>query len=209
MVDDHAVVRRGLASLLAATDDLHCVADVGDGAEAIELVERLGPEVVIVDLSMPGLDGAGVIRAIRQGGFPARILVLTSFGEADLVLEAVHAGADGYLLKHSEAEQILDGIRSVASGAAPVDPAVARSLLTTVRRLDPIAQLTEREREVLELVRQGWPNKSIARRLDISERTVKAHVTQILQRLGAADRTQAAVWAERHLPPVRERVEGP
>jgi DNA-binding NarL/FixJ family response regulator len=131
-----------------------------------------------------------------------RVLVLTSFGQPDLVLDAVHAGADGYLLKHSEGETLLDGLRVVAAGGSPFDPSVARWLVADVRERGQGELLTDREREVLELVRQGHPNKVIARRLCISERTVKAHVTHILQRIGVTDRTQAALWAERHLQPV-------
>jgi DNA-binding NarL/FixJ family response regulator len=202
VVDDHAVVRRGLRSLLAAADGMECVGEAADGASALELVERLAPDVVLLDLSMPGRDGVEVTRAIRRTGRAVRVLVLTSFGQPDLVLEAIHAGADGYLLKHNEAETLLDGLRVVAAGGSPFDPTVARWLVADVRERGQGDTLTEREREVLELVRQGHPNKLIARRLGISERTVKAHVTHILQRIGVSDRTQAALWAERHLHPV-------
>jgi DNA-binding NarL/FixJ family response regulator len=200
VVDDHAVVRAGLASLLATTDDLECIGVTGDGTAALELVDELDPDVVLLDLSMPGLDGVGVTRALRRTGRVVPILVLTSYSDSGLVVEAVRAGADGYLLKQSEAEVILDGVRTVAAGRAPVDPAVASQLMSDIRERSPAEELTEREREVLELVRQGHPNKSIARRLEISERTVKAHVTRIFQRIGVGDRTQAALWAERHLP---------
>jgi DNA-binding NarL/FixJ family response regulator len=203
VVDDHAVVRHGLTSLLASADDIECVGEAGDGASALDLVEHLAPDVVLLDLSMPGQDGVEVTRAIRRTGQAVRVLVLTSFGQPDLVLEAVHAGADGYLLKHNEAETLLDALRVVAAGGSPFDPTVARWLVADVRERGQGEMLTDREREVLELVRQGHPNKVIARRLSISERTVKAHVTHILQRVGVADRTQAALWAERHLHPVR------
>ena len=201
VVDDHAVVRAGLAHLLATADDMSCVGEAADGAAALEAVARLTPDVLLLDLAMPGMDGVAVLRALRASGDRTGVLVLTSFSDADLVLDAVHAGADGYLLKQSEAETVLDGVRAVARGDAPVDPTVARSLLSDVRERGQAEVLTDREREVLELIRQGLPNKSIARRLAISERTVKAHVTHILQRLGVADRTQAALWAERHLRP--------
>lgn len=203
VVDDHAVVRRGIASLLDSADDIECVGAAADGASGLEEIARLRPDVVVMDLSMPGLTGVDVIRALREREDPVRVLVLTSFDDGELVLQAVQAGADGYLLKHSEAEVILDGVRSVAAGAAPVDPVVARSLLSSVREQQEGGQLTDREREVLELVRQGQPNKSIARRLQISEHTVKVHITHILQRIGASDRTQAALWAERYLPRLR------
>ncbi|MCF6745261.1 response regulator transcription factor [Blastococcus sp. KM273128] len=197
VVDDHAIVRAGLAHLLGTAADVVCVGTEADGRAGLAAVAALRPDVVLLDLSMPVLDGVEVIRALRAAGNPVRVLVLTSFADADLVLAAVHAGADGYLLKQSEAETVLDGVRAVVRGEAPVDPGVARSLLSEVRGRAQADPLTEREREVLELIRQGQPNKTIARRLAISERTVKAHVTHILQRLGVADRTQAALWAER------------
>jgi DNA-binding NarL/FixJ family response regulator len=200
VVDDHAVVRAGLDAILTVAPDLQCVGTVGDAAGALELVERLNPDVVLLDISMPGGDGVSVARELRRRGRPVRILVLTSFADPDLVVDVVQAGADGYLLKENAAETILDGVRAVAAGRAPVDPTVAPSLLAEVRgRAAPGEVLTEREREVLELVHAGNPNKFIARRLQISERTVKAHVTHIFQRIGVADRTQAALWAERHL----------
>ena len=200
VVDDHAVVRAGLVSLLASTEDITCVGTAGDGSAALELVQRLDPDVLVLDLSMPGKNGVSTMQDLRARGLSTRVLVLTSFAESELVLDAVHAGADGYLLKESQAESILEGIRRVAAGEAPVDPAVAGSLLHTVRDQAAGAMLTDREQEVLELVRQGRPNKTIARRLGISEHTVKAHLTRILQRIGVTDRLQAALWAERHLP---------
>jgi DNA-binding NarL/FixJ family response regulator len=200
VVDDHDVVRRGLESVLEFSDDIRCVGTAASGAAALDLVDRLAPDVLLLDLSMPDQDGVAVLRALRAGERTVRVLVLTSFSDTDLVLDAVHAGADGYLLKHSEAEDILDGVRAVAGGGTPVDPTVARCLFASVREHSQADLLTDRERQVLDLVRQGQPNKWIARRLDISERTVKAHVTRIFQRLGVADRTQAALWAERHLP---------
>jgi DNA-binding NarL/FixJ family response regulator len=200
VVDDHAVVRTGLSHLLDTAGDLRCVGAESDGRTGLAAVQSLRPDVVLLDLSMPVLDGVGMIRALRAAGDPVRILVLTSFGDADLVLDAVRAGADGYLLKQAEAETVIGCVRAVARGEAPVDPAVARSLLSEVRGRAQVDPLTEREREVLELIRQGQPNKAIARRLAISERTVKAHVTHIFTRLGVTDRTQAALWAERHHP---------
>jgi DNA-binding NarL/FixJ family response regulator len=202
VVDDHEVVCAGLATLLASTADLLCVGTAGDGDQALAEVERVAPDVVLLDLSMPRRDGVSVVRALRESGRDVRVLVLTSFQEPDRVLEVMRAGADGYLLKEDRAEQILDGVRAVAAGGAPLDPTVARALLADLRQHSLPDGLTEREREVLELVREGLPNKSIARRLQITERTVKAHVTHILQRLGVTDRTQAALWAERHLRPV-------
>jgi DNA-binding NarL/FixJ family response regulator len=201
VVDDHEVVLTGLTALLACTGDLVCVGTATDGDEALAEVERSSPDVVLLDLSMRGRDGLSVVRALRDAGRDVGVLVLTSFQEPERVLEVLQAGADGYLLKDTQAERILDGVRSVAAGGAPLDPTVARFLLGDLRQQASTDGLTDREREVLELVRQGLPNKSIARRLQITERTVKAHVTNILQRLGVSDRTQAALWAERHLGP--------
>jgi DNA-binding NarL/FixJ family response regulator len=201
VVDDHEVVLTGLTALLACTGDLVCVGTASDGDEALAEVERSSPDVVLLDLSMRGRDGLSVVRALRDAGRDVGVLVLTSFQEPERVLEVLQAGADGYLLKDTQAERILDGVRSVAAGGAPLDPTVARFLLGDLRQQASTDGLTDREREVLELVRQGLPNKSIARRLQITERTVKAHVTNILQRLGVSDRTQAALWAERHLGP--------
>jgi DNA-binding NarL/FixJ family response regulator len=200
VADDHAVVRAGLASLMGSTDDIACIGTAGDGVSALDMVQRLDPDVLVLDLSMPGRNGVATLNHLRRRSLATRVLVLTSFADPDLVLDAVHAGADGYLLKESQAEDILDGIRMVAAGHTPLDPVVAGSVLNTVRDQAASSMLTEREREVLELVRQGRPNKTIARHLGISEHTVKAHLTRILQRIGAADRIQAALWAERHLP---------
>jgi DNA-binding NarL/FixJ family response regulator len=201
VVDDHEVVRTGLSALLDTTADLVCVGTAQDGDRALAEVERSSPDVILLDLNMPGRDGIAVTRALRDAGRPVRVLVLTSFQEPQRVLDVMQAGADGYLLKDCRAERILDGVRAVAAGGAPLDPTVARCLVSDLRRHAGTEGLTDREREVLELVRLGLPNKSIARRLQITERTVKAHVTHILQRLGVSDRTQAALWAERHLHP--------
>ena len=199
VADDHAVVRRGIASVLSAADDIECVAAAGDGNAALALTEQLDPDVLLLDLSMPGRDGIRVIQELRSLSLAARVLVLTSFSDSSLVLESLRAGADGYLLKHREAEEIIDAVRVIAAGGAPVDPLVAPSVIADLRDRGHGHLLTDREREVLELVRQGHPNRAIARRLRITEGTVKTHVTHILQRIGAADRTQAALWAARHL----------
>jgi DNA-binding NarL/FixJ family response regulator len=201
VVDDHAVVRAGLVAILATAPDVQCVGTAGDGTTALQLVQHLSPDVVLLDISMPDGDGVSVTRELRRTHRPVRILVLTSFSDPELVVDVVQAGADGYLLKDNRAEVILDGVRAVAAGEAPVDPSVAPSLLAEIRERAPGDLLTDGEREVLELVRGGHANKSIARRLQISERTVKAHVTHIFQRIGVSDRTQAALWAERHLRP--------
>jgi DNA-binding NarL/FixJ family response regulator len=199
VVDHHTVVREGLRSLLASTGDLECVGTAEDGDGALDQAERLRPDVLLLDLVMPGPDGVSVIRTLRSRGSKIRVLVLSSYGGPPLVLEALGAGADGYLLKHAPAETLLDAVRVVAGGGGLIDPQVVPSVLTALRDRDKGDVLTDREREVLELLRQGHTNRTIARRLQIAEGTVKTHVNHILHRIGAADRTQAALWAERNL----------
>lgn len=196
LVDDHAIVRRGLEQLLAGVADIEVVATAGDGAAALEAVARTAPDVVLMDLQMPGMDGVEATRRIVAGGGPD-VLVLTSFSDAERILAALDAGAVGYLLKDAEPEAVLDGVRAVSRGESPLHPRAARELLGA-RRTAPKVELTPREREVLALVRDGLANKQIARRLGISERTVKAHLTSVFTSIGVADRTQAALWAERH-----------
>lgn len=199
IVDDHAVVRAGLAQLLATTEDLDLVGTASDGQMAVEAAEDLHPDVILMDISMPRLDGVEATRRIVAKLQGVHVLVLTSFSDQRRIVDAIHAGAEGYLLKNAEPDQILAGIRAVVEGGLPLDPMVARALLTA-QRPPATVQLTDREREVLLLVRDGMPNKLIARRLGISERTVKAHLGSVFQRLGVTDRTQAAVWAAQHLP---------
>ncbi|HEX5403428.1 MAG TPA: response regulator transcription factor [Pseudonocardiaceae bacterium] len=197
ITDDHAIVRAGLAQLLGTTDDLVLVGEAGDGAAAIEMAAELGPDVVLMDLSMPGTDGVAATAKIVAQNPEVHVLVLTSFSDQSRILDALQAGAEGYLLKQSEPEVILAGIREVVRGGSPLDPKAARVLLTNRRTPEPGVHLTGREREVLKMVGDGHPNKTIARRLGISERTVKAHLTSVYQRLGVTDRTQAALWAQR------------
>ena len=200
IADDHAVVRRGLATLLATTTDLELVGMAADGAEAVRLAVDSGADVVVMDLSMPVVDGVAATRELASRAPSCRVLVLTSFSDQARVSDALHAGADGYLLKHAEPEEILDGIREVVRGGSPLDPAAARILLNTSRsRGAPSEILTGREREVLILVEAGLNNRQIARKLDISERTVKSHLHNIFQRLGVTHRTEAALWAQRNL----------
>lgn len=201
IADDHAVVRRGLATLLATTTDLELVGMAADGAEAVRLAVDSGADVVVMDLSMPGVDGVTATRLLATQAPGCRVLVLTSFSDQARVSDALRAGADGYLLKHAEPEDILDGIREVVRGGAPLDPAAARILLNTSRgrRAGATDELTGREREVLALVATGLNNRQIGRRLDITERTVKSHLHNIFQRLGVTHRTEAALWAQRNL----------
>jgi DNA-binding NarL/FixJ family response regulator len=199
IVDDHSVVRSGLEQFLATTADIELVATAANGIEALACVEEFEPDVVLMDLSMPEMDGIEATRRIAQHHPSSRVLVLTSFSDQTRILDALEAGADGYLLKHADPDDIADGIRAVYVGESPLDPKAARTLLESRRGGRTASQLTEREREVLLLVREGLANKQIARRLGIAERTVKAHLTSVYQRLGVTDRTQAALWASEHL----------
>jgi DNA-binding NarL/FixJ family response regulator len=197
IADDHAIVRTGLSQLLGTADDIELVGAAGDGAEAAMMAAVLRPDVVLMDLSMPGTDGIAATERIVAAAPEVHVLVLTSFSDQTRILDALQAGAEGYLLKHSEPEVILAGIREIVSGGSPLDPKAARVLLTNRRSPGPETKLTDREQEVLAMVGAGLPNKTIARRLGISERTVKAHLTNVYQRLGVTDRTQAALWAQR------------
>ena len=204
LVDDHAVVRSGLALLLGVAGDIEVVGEARDGQEALAVVGATGPDVVLMDLQMPGLDGVAATREITAAG-SAQVLVLTSYSDTGRILAALDAGAVGYLLKDVEPQVLLDVVRAVVRGDSPLHPRAARELVAA-RRGDPAparsesvtpGDLTQREREVLGWVRAGLGNKQIARRLGISERTVKAHLTSVFQLIGVSDRTQAALWAER------------
>jgi DNA-binding NarL/FixJ family response regulator len=196
LADDHAVIRAGLEQLLSGTDDIEVVGTAANGAEAIEVVRRVRPDVVLMDLQMPDLDGVAATRLIKAEDLGVDVLVLTSFSDGERIVAALDAGAVGYLLKDADPEDVLRGIRTVSRGESPIHPKAARTLLGL--RAGSSVQLTGRESEVLGLVRQGLANKQIARRLDISERTVKAHLTSAFARIGVTDRTQAALWAERN-----------
>jgi DNA-binding NarL/FixJ family response regulator len=198
IVDDHAMLRAGLEQLLTGEADLDVVGKAADGREAIQLARELRPDVVLMDLQMPDVDGVEATRTI-VGEELADVLVLTSYSDAERIVGALDAGALGYLLKDAEPDEVLRGIRAVARGESPINPRAARQLLGARRTTSAVAaELTPRETEVLGLVRQGLANKQIARRLGISERTVKAHLTSAFQRIGVVDRTQAALWAERN-----------
>ena len=197
LVDDHAVIRAGLEQLLAGTDDIEVVATAENGAQALEVVRRDRPDVVLMDLQMPEVDGVAATRAIMAEGLGTDVLVLTSFSDGERIVAALDAGAVGYLLKDADPEDVLSGIRAVSRGESPIHPKAARTLLG-VRAGSTQVQLTARESEVLKLVKDGLANKQIARRLDISERTVKAHLTSAFSRIGVTDRTQAALWAQRN-----------
>jgi DNA-binding NarL/FixJ family response regulator len=193
IADDHAVVRQGLRTFLDLQDDIEVVAEAGDGAEALAAAEEHAPDVVLIDLVMPNVDGIEAIRGLRERVPSARAIVLSSFIEDEKLLPAVRAGAAGYLLKDVEPQQLVEAIRTVHAGGALLHPKVASRLLEEMAT-DP---LTPREREVLALIGRGMANKVIARELSLSEKTVKAHVSSILAKLGVTDRTQAALYAVR------------
>ena len=199
VVDDHVIVRDGLARVLASASDIELVGTASNGVEALVAVAQHMPDVVLMDLSMPEMDGVEATRHIAADHVGVRVLVLTSFSDQSRIMDALSAGAEGYLLKHSEPQEIVAAIRSVYEGGSPLDPKAARVLLESRRTKKVDIALTDREQEVLLLVREGLANKQIARRLAISERTVKAHLTSVFQRLGVSDRTQAALWAEKNL----------
>ena len=197
VVDDHTIVRDGLVQLLAAAPDLEVVGSAGDGAAAVELAAEHRPEIVVMDLSMPGMSGIEATRLIGERSPGSQVLVLTSFVDRDRVVEALDAGAIGYLLKDAEPAELISAIRSAARGESPLDPRAARTMLSAQRATGPLESLTEREREVLGLVADGLPNKQIARQLGISEKTVKAHLTSAFRTIGVDDRVQAGIWARR------------
>ena len=199
IADDHAVVRAGLAQLFGTTHDILVVGAAVDGAHAVSLTLELEPDVVIMDLSMPGVDGTEATRQITASGAPTRVIALTSFADQDRIIATFDAGAVGYLLKDAAPEDIIKAVRQAADGQSPVDPKVAQVLLgSRLRTSRPAFGLTARGHEVLALLSQGCANKHIARRLGISEATVKAHLTTVFHTIGVTDRTQAALWAHRH-----------
>jgi DNA-binding NarL/FixJ family response regulator len=198
VVDDHAVVREGLRTFLELQDGIEVAGEAADGEEAIEAAERLRPDVVLMDLVMPALDGLAAMRVLRERVPGARVIVLTSFAEDDKLLPALRAGAAGYLLKNAEPQELARAVRAAHAGEALLDPHVAARLVDVLAgEKEPLDQLTPREREVLQLIGRGFSNKRIARELRLSEKTVKTHVGHVFAKLGVDDRTQAAVFAVR------------
>ncbi|MER6119260.1 response regulator transcription factor [Streptomyces sp. NPDC001743] len=201
LVDDHQVVRRGLRTFLEIQDDIEVVGEAADGAEGVARAEELRPDVVLMDIKMPGTDGIEALRRLRELENPAKVLIVTSFTEQRTVVPALRAGASGYVYKDVDPDALAGAIRSVHAGHVLLQPEVAGALLA---QDDPGtgtgrgSTLTEREREVLGLIADGRSNREIARALVLSEKTVKTHVSNILMKLDLSDRTQAALWAVRH-----------
>jgi DNA-binding NarL/FixJ family response regulator len=197
IADDHGIIRDGLSELVSTFDDVEVVGTAADGEEALRLAQSLGPDVVLMDLEMPVMDGAEATRRIVAAMPGTAVVILTSFSDRRRILGALESGALGYMLKDAAAEELERGIRTAAEGGSPLDPTAARALISARTAPDPLAGLSEREREVLTLVAKGYANKEIARRLEISEKTVKGHLTKVFRQIGVTDRTQAALWAER------------
>jgi DNA-binding NarL/FixJ family response regulator len=210
VADDHEIVRAGISRLLDGAEEIDVVGVACDGAEAVDRCEDLDPDVVLMDLQMPGTDGITAIRELRRGRRRARVVVLTSFSEPRRITDAIDAGAVGYLLKDAEPAELLAGIRAAADGGSPLAPRVAVTLVAERRQgsagaPEPAADqdrdreaISDREREVLALVGAGVANKQIAFRLGISPKTVKSHLSHIFRQIGVNDRLQAALWARRH-----------
>jgi DNA-binding NarL/FixJ family response regulator len=195
LADDHAVVRTGLAQLLGAADDIELVNAYADANDLVAALADDRPDVVLMDLAMPALDGVEATRRVTAALPSAQVVVLTSSSDRDRVVAALDAGAVGYLLKDTEPAELVDGIRAAARGESPLAPKAARFLLESRRRPSSEPELSEREREVLVLVAAGLSNKLIAQRLGIAEKTVKAHLTNVYRAIGVYDRVQAALWA--------------
>lgn len=203
LVDDHQVVRRGLRTFLEVQDDIEVVGEAADGAEAVERTAALDPDVVLMDLKMPKVDGIEALRLLREQGSTAKVLIVTSFTEHRTMVPALRAGAAGYVYKDVDPEALAGAIRSVHAGHVLLQPELAAALLAEAVPAPPQGRggtLTDREREVLSHIADGRSNREIARSLHLSEKTVKTHVSNILMKLDVADRTQAALWAVRNQP---------
>ncbi|HWE10448.1 MAG TPA: response regulator transcription factor [Solirubrobacteraceae bacterium] len=206
IVDDHAVVREGLRTFLQLQDGMQVIGEAADGEEAVRRAVALAPDVILMDLVMPGLDGVGAMRALRERAPGSRVIVLTSFLDDERLMPAIESGASGYLLKDVAPAELARAVRGACADEAVIDPTVAARLLrrlgenpsaATAPAPDEPLDLTRREREVLELIAAGHSNKRIAFELGIAEKTVKTHVGHLLAKLGVADRTQAALLAVR------------
>jgi DNA-binding NarL/FixJ family response regulator len=198
IADDHPLVRQALTQLLSGAEDMVVVGAAADGHEVVEMAGGTSPDVVLMDLEMPRLNGIHATEALKAAGSSAHVVVLTTFSDRDRILGALDAGALGYLLKDAEPEEILRGVRAAAAGDSPLAPRAAREMISDRSQSSSGSELSARELEVLALVAEGLPNKLIARRLEISEKTVKAHLTRVFAEIGVTDRTQAALWAQRN-----------
>jgi DNA-binding NarL/FixJ family response regulator len=197
LAEDHPVVRSGLSQLLEGVEQVEVVGAAAGGEEAVALAARERPDVVLMDLEMPGMDGIEATRRIVEAQPGVNVVLLTAFSDRERILAAIDAGAIGYLLKDAEPADLVRGLEAAARGESPLSPKAAQALVAARGERAAEPQLTPREREVLALLAEGLPNKLIARRLEISEKTVKAHMTSIFQAIGVTDRTQAALWAQR------------
>lgn len=207
LVDDQTLIRQGLASLLSLEEDFEIVGHAGHGDEAVKMVNNVHPDLVLMDIRMPIMDGVEATRIIRETNPNIKILVLTTFDEDEYIVQAMQAGASGYLLKDAPTEQLATAIRSVHNGFTQLGPTIAPKLFsrlnapssTSTLKEDAQTMFTGRELEILKLLGQGKSNKEIAQTLFITEGTVKNHITKILSQLNARDRTQAALWAQQNL----------
>jgi DNA-binding NarL/FixJ family response regulator len=197
LVDDHPTFRAGLRALLESAE-IDVVAEASGGAGAVECVRRHAPDVVLMDLAMPEVDGVEATRRLAEEAPGTPVVVLTSFSDRTRIMDALDAGAVGYLLKDADPDELVRGVHAAAAGQAPLDPRAARELLEARRGPARAEALSARESDVLRLVAAGHPNKVIALRLGISEKTVKNHLSTVFQKLDVTDRTQAALWAQRH-----------
>ncbi|HEX8767214.1 MAG TPA: response regulator transcription factor [Jatrophihabitans sp.] len=203
LADDHRLVRAGLAGLLGTAPDIEVVGEAADGRQAVDLSLAVAPDVILMDVSMPVLDGVEATRLIVERDPATRVIALTSFADQEKVTDMLASGAVGYLLKDSEPAELLAAVRSASAGGAPLDPRVAVALLPNRKPASVVDQLSSREREVLALASQGLANKQIGRSLGIAERTVKVHLGNVFRRIGVSDRTSAALWARDNLPEAR------
>lgn len=206
LVDDQSLIRQGLASLLSLEEDFQIVGHASHGAEAVSLIESLTPDIILMDIRMPVMDGVAATKSIRERYPNMRILVLTTFDEDEYIVQAMQAGASGYLLKDAPTEQLVAAIRSVNNGFTQLGPTIGPKLFSrlnsqtaTQQKEDAQTMFTGRELEILKLLGQGKSNKEIAQSLYITEGTVKNHITKILSLLNVRDRTQAALWAQQNL----------
>ena len=198
IADDHKVVRTGLEQLIETFDDVQLMGVGANGEDAVRLCEAFRPDVALLDLEMPEVDGIEATRRIRAQAPDTRVVIFTSFSDRDRIMQAIEAGAIGYLLKDADPDELHRGILAAARGESPLAPKAAAEVLAARTVAPPAGDLSDREREVLVLVASGLANKQIARKLGISEKTVKGHLTRIFQSIGVTDRTQAALWAERN-----------